>query len=222
MARYGEKLSSDDVSSWPEVGGGGPHGHSQSDITGLSAAFAGKCDLNHTHTQSDVVGLTDSLSSKSDIGHTHPGGSGPLSVIKATTQAFAGNTTLQNINGMSFSLTSGITYHYEFYALFASSATTTGLRLGLTYPNVNFGAATISIPVAANGTAAELQGQIVATGTSVTGTGVAVANTYYQASVWGCINPSSSGLLTLQFCSEVAGSAVAVRAGSMGMLHTMA
>lgn len=50
--------------SLPELGGGGPHTHPQSDITGLVAALAAKAAASHTHLQSDVTGLVSALGGK--------------------------------------------------------------------------------------------------------------------------------------------------------------
>ena len=47
------------------------HTHAQSDVTGLETALAGKADSSHSHAQSDVTGLAAALAGKSDTGHTH-------------------------------------------------------------------------------------------------------------------------------------------------------
>ena len=150
-----------------------------------------------------------------------PSGGGPTVVINTTLQQHRAAAGVSFVNGMSFAITSGVTYYYEYNILFGTSVATTGLRLGLSYGAVNYGAAQVYIPVAANGVASELQGQIAATGTSVTGTGVAVANTRYLASMIGIINPSTTTTLNLMFGSEIAATTVSVHIGSMGRLYTV-
>jgi hypothetical protein len=125
------------------------------------------------------------------------------------------------VTGMSFALTSGVTYYYEYRVLFGSSVTTTGLRLGLSYGAVSYAAAYCSIPIAAPGTAASLDGIITASGGSITGTGVAVANTTYLALIDGVVNPSADTTLNLMMGSEIAGTTVAIRPGSLGRLITV-
>jgi hypothetical protein len=105
--------------------------------------------------------------------------------------------------------------------LFGSSVTTTGLRLGLSYGAVSYAAAYCSIPIAAPGTAASLDGIITASGGSITGTGVAVANTTYLALIDGVVNPSADTTLNLMMGSEIAGTTVAIRPGSLGRLITV-
>lgn len=43
------------------------HGHSITDVTGLSSALDGKAGISHTHAITDIVDLADSLSAKVDI-----------------------------------------------------------------------------------------------------------------------------------------------------------
>jgi hypothetical protein len=47
------------------------HTHVMADVTGLTAALAGKSAIGHTHVMADVAGLTAALAFKSDITHTH-------------------------------------------------------------------------------------------------------------------------------------------------------
>lgn len=71
------------------VGGGGPHTHPTSEVTGLDSALAGKAPSTHTHAQADVTGLSTALSGKSDSSHTHaelptPGQKNALSGTQGT------------------------------------------------------------------------------------------------------------------------------------------
>lgn len=47
------------------------HTHIENDVTGLISDLAGKASSVHAHSQSDVTGLSTSLSGKSDTGHAH-------------------------------------------------------------------------------------------------------------------------------------------------------
>lgn len=154
-------------------------------------------------------------------GNTGSTGGGSTNVIKTASQIHVATAGVSFCNGLSFSIASGVTYYYEFRVLFGSSVTTTGLRLGLSYGAVNYASAYCSIPIAAPGTAASLDGIITASGGSITGTGVAVVNTNYLALIDGIINPSSTTTLNLMQGSEIAGTTIAVMAGSIGRLFTV-
>jgi hypothetical protein len=47
------------------------HTHTQSDVTGLVSALAGKAAASHTHATSDVTGLDTALAGKAASSHTH-------------------------------------------------------------------------------------------------------------------------------------------------------
>lgn len=47
------------------------HFHSQSDVTGLTAALNGKANTSHSHAISDVTGLQTALNGKAASSHTH-------------------------------------------------------------------------------------------------------------------------------------------------------
>lgn len=194
------------------------------DAEDLSGASATQMLSQFTSGAQGVVtgsggGTTNFL--RADGSWAAPGGGGPTTKSKGNTQSSTSGTALIEVGGLSFSLTSGVTYQYEFYVRFASSVTTTGIRLGVSYPAANWSTIYSLIPIAANGTASHLEGQITVSGGSVTGTGVAVVNTDYQASIIGTINPSASGNLTVHFGSEIAGTTVTIKSGSLGKLFTI-
>jgi len=110
---------------------------------------------------------------------------------------------------------------FAFNVLFRSAVLTTGLKLGLTFPAVTTFAASVELPVAADGTAGQFAGQITSSGDSVTGTGVEATGTTYLASVKGIINPSANGTLQLQYASEITATGVVVMANSVGILVTV-
>jgi hypothetical protein len=73
----------------PSGEGGGPHatnhqnnGTDEISVAGLSGLLAdAQTPLSHTHAEGDVTGLTAALAGKSDVGHTHPGGSGAPALV---------------------------------------------------------------------------------------------------------------------------------------------
>lgn len=131
------------------------------------------------------------------------------------------NVTLTNITELNYVLEANKTYAFEFYILFQSNAaTTTGIALTLSAPAGTL-AASVLIPVAADGTGGALQGWITASGDVVVGTGVQAINTTYLARIVGVIQTTAAGNFFPQFRSEVNGSQVSCRIGSVGFLEKL-
>lgn len=130
-------------------------------------------------------------------------------------------TVISNVTGLAFAVLSGQTYAYQFGVLFRTPATTTGLAVSVNYPASGIQSAVARVPFAADGAGGESQGWITASDDLVIGTGVQAANTDYFAEVRGVIAPTSSGTVQVRFRSEVASSAVTIRAGSYGLLSVL-
>ena len=120
--------------------------------------------------------------------------------------------TLQDVTGLSFAVNAGETYWFEFSVMYDAAATTTGSRWTLNGPAFSrlaywqqwaLTAATHSLgnnqayllPAACNTTSAYLAGNMAVVG--------------------GLIMPTASGVLQLQFASEVVSSAITAKAGSL-------
>jgi hypothetical protein len=143
------------------------------------------------------------------------------SIVFKTGEQTVTAVALVNVTDLSFSLISGNTYYYEFYTLFATSITTTGLRLAVTYPAATLASYRAEIPVAADGVSGDFQGWGTASGDGIVGTGVQAINTAYLANLTGIILPSENGTLQLQFGSEIAASTVTVYRCSFGKLKKL-
>jgi trimeric autotransporter adhesin len=134
---------------------------------------------------------------------------------KSTANQTFSATALANVTSLSFNVTSGLTYKYKFHIVYTSAATTTGLRLGLTYPAASMATALANISSGADGTGAYFQGTINTSGDSVmaTATSSTSANGHI-AFVEGIIAPTANGTVQLQAATEVAASNIVIRAGS--------
>lgn len=204
----------------------GAHTHLTADVTGLDSTLAAislavstKAAGTHTHAQSDVTGLVAALSSKADVSHTHPlAGVIPSTWVMASTHVLTGSTTMQSVTGLSFSVSSGSCYRYEFVVGWQTISSATGLALGINGP---------ANPVLATYERSLSTGQ----GPLVTGydnrLGVqqiavpqsSAANLDNYAYVGGILRTGpTAGTLQLQYASEVAGSTVSIRGGSLGFL----
>lgn len=145
-----------------------------------------------------------------------------FTTVKQTGNQTATDGVLANLAGLSFSVTAGTTYVFQFNVIYATTVSTIGLQLGLTFPASTTFAATVKIPQGASGTSSEFQGAITASGGSVTAAATPTATDTYIATVEGTITPSSSGTLQAQFAAESAGATITAYAASSGFLYTLA
>lgn len=126
----------------------------------------------------------------------------------------ASANTIADVTGLSFSVTSGEQYYFEFRIQYTAAATTTGSRWSVNGPGsptylrykseyslttttntVNEGASAYDIPAASNATSA-------ATGSNF-------------AWIAGFIQPSANGTVIARFASEVSSSAIVAKQGSI-------
>ncbi len=120
--------------------------------------------------------------------------------------------TMQDVTGLSFAVTSGLRYWFEFFIDYTAAATATGSRWAVNGPtftrlayqanwsltatsNTFSTAVAYDIPAASNATSAYTTGNF--------------------AYITGIIQPSADGTLIARFASEVASSAIVAKAGSV-------
>ena len=119
--------------------------------------------------------------------------------------------TLQDVTGMSFGVTAGETYWFEFIIDYTAPTTATGSRWTLNGPGITRLAYTSEYSLTAttktmtNLVAFQLPAACNATSGQATGN---------IATVWGIFTPSSNGTLQLQFASETANVAIIAKKGS--------
>lgn len=118
--------------------------------------------------------------------------------------------TLQDLTGLSFSVTAGETYWFRAVCPYDAAATTTGARFSINgpasptrlhYTSLTCNGATANIISFSS----SYGSPSAAAGTSLTSGNVSV--------IEGIIAPASSGTLQVQFASEVASSAITAKAG---------
>lgn len=124
-------------------------------------------------------------------------------------------TSLGDATGLSFSVSSGVRYRFAFWVVFRSAATTTGIKLSVNAPATTLLAYNVAIPISA---IADVLGYRRAVNVETIGTGVDAITADLLATVEGVLVPSANGTLILRYASEVAASAVTIRAGSHGEL----
>jgi len=148
------------------------------------------------------------------------GGGGSFALLVADQSTTA--STLTSVTDVAFALLPNTTYTFKFWVVFRSSSSSNGIRIGLTFPAVVRFAASVSIPIAADGTSAEFHGWLTSSGDQVVGTSVQASNTDYVAIVEGTIRVSAAGNIQLAFGSETSGTTITVRLGTVGQLQLAA
>jgi hypothetical protein len=126
---------------------------------------------------------------------------------------------LVTASGITFAVTSGLSYKFEFQALWNCNVTTNGFKVGLTFPAAITVAANAWVPTTAS---AQVLGAITASGGSVTGTSTPTSATTYMAEISGTITPSANGNVALMWGCELSTSAgVALLRGTNGILYQL-
>lgn len=140
--------------------------------------------------------------------------SGSVTLEADVINANAVANTIADVTGLSFPVTSGETYAFRALILFAAAATTTGGRIAVNGPAAPMLLAYRSIWPLSGGTEqfnAGLNGYdlpaAAAASSAATAANVAI--------IEGFIRPSVDGTVTLRFASEVAGSAITIKKGSV-------
>jgi hypothetical protein len=141
------------------------------------------------------------------------GGSGYRTLVTLGSDVSLTSTSLADVTGLSFSVTSGTTYRFAALLVFTSAATTTGLQLSVNGPASPTMLSYYMNWPSSTGTVAFVQWQ-VAYDASAISTGVPVANTPLIATIEGIIKPSASGTFIVRGATEVAASAITIKAGS--------
>lgn len=205
-------------------GEGGPQGNTGSQGIQGNTGATGNTGSQGIQGNTGATGATGSQGIQGNTGPqgaTGSAGGGLTFTYKGDTQSSTSIASTATITGLTFTVTAGQTYHFQYCILYGSSVATTGLRLAMTFPTARFWGCNVSIPIAVPGTAASFDGPITVSGGSVTSTAVAVANTDYLAFMEGIIGVSVTGTLAAQFGVEITGTTVTIKAGSFGKLWTI-
>lgn len=123
--------------------------------------------------------------------------------------------TIADVTGLSFSVTAGHTYWFEFNIVYTAAATTTGSRWSINGPAAPTRLAFTS-EYSLTGTTTTRNANVITydlpAASNATSAGTTTGN---QAIISGTITPSVDGTVIARFASEVAGSAIVAKAGSV-------
>lgn len=164
--------------------------------------------------------------STGDIGWEAPpaggGGGGGPDIVKITADQAMNGIAVADVTGLKFTLVSGSYYRFSFFVVWQTATVSVGLRVALTHPGASIFAAVARIEGhGANGTDAEFQGRLTASGTEISSTAAQEANTNYIAEIIGFIKPNANGDLQVRVGNETATNNITVKDGSHGLLWTL-
>lgn len=143
------------------------------------------------------------------------GGSDPWTWQKLGADVANSTTTLAAVNGLSFVVAANNSYLVEVAGTFQSAATTTGIALALDIPSGSVSGLSLH---STSGTAVGSSEQIADNATAGVTSGVRAANTNIPLIARFIIAiGATGGTVQLQFRSEVAGSAVTLKANLTAM-----
>lgn len=123
----------------------------------------------------------------------------------------ASANTIADVTGLSFAVTAGQTYWFEFVIPYTSAATTTGSRWSISGP---------AAPTMLNMRSEYTLAATTTTVNSITAYDIPAASNASSltngnvATMWGIIIPSQNGTVTARFASEVSASAITAKAGA--------
>jgi len=161
--------------------------------------------------------LTNAGSVKTSLNQGNAPISSSLQAVTLGTDQVNNNATantIQDITGLSFAVTNGSRYYFKFICYFTTAATTTGTRFsinGPSSPTVLSYMSEYSLTTSTSTRNPSLQSYDLPAAASAnvatTGSNLAI--------IEGYIIPSADGTVIGRFASEVSGSAITVKAGSV-------
>ncbi|HJQ66344.1 MAG TPA: hypothetical protein VJ816_08205 [Gemmatimonadales bacterium] len=138
----------------------------------------------------------------------------PSTVIRLDADVANSTTTLANATGLSFTAAANADYLIEAFLVYTSAATTTGLNLAISGPASPAGV--VGDWRAYTSATAALLRQFTAYDTGTPTTGVLAAGAAQYADFRAMLRTGAAGgAVTLRFASEVAASAITLKAGSL-------
>jgi hypothetical protein len=210
----------------------GSHTHAQADVTDLTSTLAALTTALSTKAslasglvptaQLGSSGASSAVFLRGDQVWAAPtaaaSGVIPSTWAVLSTHVLTGSTTMQSVTGLSFAVSSASVYRFEFTLGWHTLTTTTGIALGVNGPAsptllaYEWAASTgLGLPLGRTHRTFGAQ-QIAVAGSS------AVSVDMYGY-LGGVVRTGvNAGTVQLQYASEVAGSTVSVRAGSVGFL----
>jgi len=124
--------------------------------------------------------------------------------------------TMQDVTGLSFSVTANHTYYFHFTIFYTAAATTTGSRWSINGPA---GVATWTSEYSLTGTTTTRNANVLTYDLPAACNATSAAVDKNQADIMGIIKPTADGTVIARFASEISASAITAKAGSVVYYH---
>lgn len=147
-------------------------------------------------------------------------GANIATVVKTSEQTLA-TATLTDVSQLSFAVSNGGRYHWEFVVAYRQETATVGLVVGITNPAAAVNAFHAEIPSGAAGVDGFHEGYGNSSGDTITAANTPAAGTSFLAKLRGVLVPTADGTLQLQVANETGTSTLTIREGSCGFLTTL-
>jgi hypothetical protein len=182
-----------------------------------AAAAANGLKAGEVYLISDEARLTvgTAVNTHQPVAKQGEGSSDPWTWTKLSADAVNSTVTLAPVTGLSFTAAANTTYVVEVIAAFQSAAITTGIALALDIPSGSVAGQAVH-SVSATAMAGVEQIADAATPGATSGVRAAVANVPIFGSYIVAVG-ATGGPIQLQFRSEIAASAVTMKAGLSAM-----
>lgn len=211
-ARYREAEPGDTICDGTGSGLGGAGG-GPVDWTSVQNKPATYPATAHTHSEADVTGLTAALAGKAATAHTHPDA---WTTVKLANDFTTSSATAVDVTGLAFTPAPNTDYEFEALLLTRTATATVGPRPGLGWPTGGTdGVATIQQTSSATANVVA-NGNIAAAVLAPVG-GLPNTTQSFPATLWGTFRAGAnpSGAVQVRLASETAGTVVTVKAGSL-------
>lgn len=164
-----------------------------------------------------VIANSGAVKQSLNQGNNTPGGSSLTAVVLGAdvTNNNAVANTIQDVTGLSFSVTAGKMYYFKFIIYYTAAATTTGSRWGV---NCTAGLATnlsMTSEYSLTTTTTTRNALIQAFDSPAASNASSATTTNNMAVMEGYFMPTATGTFIARFASEVLSSAITAKAGSV-------
>lgn len=193
---------------------------SSTTFSGITKVFAStftntaQWDQKNSVTFDGRQGYTDQIMKSSGTG-VAPKWGAIHKIMTTTATITATGTTPSNVLQLQYNLIDLSTYTVRCRLVFQTTATTVGAGAGVFVTVGSTIAASVDVPVAADGTAGGMQGWLTTNADSVLGTGVQAANTNYVIQIDGVVFAGTSASVYPTLVAEGGTGQMTLRAGSV-------
>lgn len=146
----------------------------------------------------------------------------PSTVIRLDSDVSNSTTSFADITGLTYTTVANADYLFESYLIYTSAATTTGLAVGINGPANPTGVVGEWVAYTAATTPAARQINSYDAAGATSGVIAATPNPQYAQFTAMLRTGANGGAATLRFASEVAASAVTIKAGSIMRVQQLA